>query len=470
MNRKNLILFAVSLLFSLPAFAQVVEPQIDSSKFYESLVEIPQYTHSDSVEFGLIPPDVIEEVVDTVKTIVTEDRGFNAKNLRMQKRFTSPDKTSFSVRQVFSNMFGGISYDYVVPIGMSVLYGPNVSIYVGKQFTRISSARISATGGVFYNIPSGDKPFKIGLSADYLLNLSSLIGGYDKYRLFEVSALAGVGFHSNLVKGSSSAGVKGRVGANLNFHVLKFLDVFVEPRMELYGENPFKLPGSDMWRRYSSAFAVSFGVSARILDTVKWPQNPGINWYALAMGGPQFQNSRQVHTLGVGNMLGGAAAAGVGFHYLKWLDFRLLADYSTCGWSVGFDGKRKNTQYFGARFEALFDVVNMITGRDNTMFSAGLFFGPELGGMKKETDVNDINNPAGLKPVPDIRFAYFGVTAGLQVGCRVMSNIRVILEPRLSIVPYLNPARANSDNYYNRYYDMPIGVNLGVEYHFGNNK
>lgn len=199
------------------------------------------------------------------------------------------------------------------------------------------------------------------------------------------------------------------------------------------------------------------GLSFKAVDRLRWKEDPAISWYALAMGGPQYQNSGQVYSIGVGKMMGGTGAAGIGLHYMKWMDFRISFTYSMNGWSTDLYGKRKNTSYDALRFEGLFDIADMITGRDDTKFSGGFVFGPEIGVIRKASDIASID---------DIKYWYFGAGAGLQGKYRVNEKVRLFVEPRVAFVPYLEKPYSGSVVQYGKDCDITLSLNVGIEYHF----
>ncbi len=395
---------------------------------------------------------------DTTASAIAGNGGYSAKRLQMQSRYITPDQDEFTHREFFSNMSGGVSFDYIYPIKPGFMFGPYASFYVGKQFAKASTVRISLGAGLFYNTYSGDYQLKYHLVADYLFNFSSFFNGYSKYRLCEFSALGGLGYYRTRLSNYPQRDLTVRTGLNINFHVLKHADLFLEPRLDFFREKSGSIKdNTDAWRHYSMSAVLAAGISFKAVDRLRWKEEPAIGWYALAMGGPQYQNSAQVYSIGVGKMMGGTGAAGIGLHYMKWLDFRISFTYSKNGWSTDFYGKRKNTSYDALRFEGLFDIANMITGRDDTRLSGGFVFGPEIGVIRKASDVTGIN---------DIKYWYFGAGAGLQGKYRVNDKVRLFVEPRVSFVPYLENPYNGSPVRYGKDCDITLSLNVGFEYHF----
>lgn len=460
MNRKLVILFLLISL-CLPVFAQVVETPVDSLQTFVQQEELnTPRTHQDSIEFGLILPDAVPEVVDTVAKEETLDPGYSAKNLKMQPRFVTGDVTAFSKRDFVSNMFAGVSFDYFIPFTDNITWGPVATFHVGKFFTRSSGLRFDLDAGMVRGNYYGLRYITLGGTADYVLNFSSFVNGFDKYRLCEVTGLVGVGFRSMRKIGVFYTTPAVKTGLNINFHILRKMDLFIEPKVEVYGHKGTGALHDENWRKYDVALNLAFGLAFRAVDALKWEDDPGINWYVFASAGPQWQNSVIVNELGIGRNLGFGTSLGAGFHFFKWMDFQVGAYFGRTGWNINsVTMKRLNTNYTALRFAGLFDFVNMITRRDDTLFSAGIVFGPEIGGIRKITEADPI------------RFWYFGLTAGAQVKCRVAKNLRIFAEPRFNLVPY---AAISDDPTYKGmqklYYDGLINISLGVEYHFRSKK
>lgn len=387
---------------------------------------------------------------------VSVSRGYNAKSLRLQKRYRPIDADEFTKERFLSNTFAGVSFDYYMPLTEEYINGPVASFYAGKFFTPCSGLRVLLNMGMLRDSYLGRRQGQIGLTADYMLNFSSLTSGYNKYRPCEFSGIVGAGFIYIKRRGAFHFNPSGHIGVNANFHIFKMLDLFVEPKVEVFGNKGYESLQERNFHGYGVAFNCSFGLAVRGIDNPDWKRTPGLNWYVLASGGMNWQNSALVRANGIAKNMGGAAALGVGLHYLEWLDFQVSGKYAMSGWSTDASGMRLNTHYGSIRFEALFDVVNMIAKRDDCLFSAGFLFGPEMGGMKKYISTG-----------APIERTYFGFTAALQVKCRLSENVKLFAEPRMSIVPYtaqsFDPAFAG----YNKlFYDGLVNVNLGIEYHF----
>lgn len=387
---------------------------------------------------------------------VPADFGYSAKSLRLQKRYTAADASEFTSVNIASNMFGGVSFDYYLPLTADFIWGPVASFYGGKAFTKVSSVRAVLNMGLMKDVYYGRSQAQIGLIADYMANLSSLVRGYNKYSICDISAFAGIGFKSIYRSKYFTTHPAAHAGVNFNFHLLKMMDLFIEPKLEIFGYRDEDVTDRISWRKYDLALNISFGLAFSNVQRREWPENLGINWYLFCSAGPQWQHSRAVYTFGLGRNMGGAASVGVGYHFTKWLDFRISGFYSQDGWNNDNDGKRIDTRYCGIRCEGLFDIANMVTKRDDTRISGGIVFGPEIGYMHKEPIRND-----------EIKTAYFGFTMGAQCKYRINDRFKIFFEPRFNFVPYSaltnNPELSGAQQLY---YDGLFNASVGVEYHF----
>ena len=151
--------------------------------------------------------------------------------------FDDFDNSSF-LNHMFISLSGGISTLKVPGIKNTVKgLGPQFSAGIGKWFSRSSGLRLSGTVGLC-DTPSGSESgyFKhVDLHADYLLNINNILWGYDEDRLFTLMGIAGV----NL---SGTKGVEQRakyapgvgVGVQGSFRLNRSVDLFVEPRFNVY--------------------------------------------------------------------------------------------------------------------------------------------------------------------------------------------------------------------------------------------
>ena len=95
-----------------------------------------------------------------------------------------------------------------------------------------------------------------------MFNFSSYLGGYRPSRLCEISGVAGIGYSYLWRKEHSGHAATAHIGMNFNLHILKDVDLFVEP-LFLLSSDGLAIARTNNWRRYFGAFNGSVGMSYR---------------------------------------------------------------------------------------------------------------------------------------------------------------------------------------------------------------
>ena len=133
---------------ALSAGTAVVLPDSTSSSLSDSAAALPAgaaVAPFDSTALAL--PDS----ASTARK-VPADFGYSAKSLRLQKRYTAADASEFTSVNALSNMFGGVSFDYYLPLTADFIWGPVASFYGGKAFTKVSSVRAVLNMGLMKDV------------------------------------------------------------------------------------------------------------------------------------------------------------------------------------------------------------------------------------------------------------------------------------------------------------------------------
>ena len=135
-------------------------------------------------------------------------------------------------------------------------HGPKTSVYAGNWITPVIGIR----GGVDYSMWQGDKATNlIGISADYLINLSSFAARYNPRRVFEVVAVMGISYQATLMPEMGtihSYGLHG--GLQGKFNISPAFNLFIEPQLGLY---PDRLDNHFSWRRYDLVASAMVGIT-----------------------------------------------------------------------------------------------------------------------------------------------------------------------------------------------------------------
>lgn len=468
MKGRNVILLAFFMLCAHYAGAQVTEPV-------------------DTIQ-------VADTLVDAVAPAPQVNRGFDARSYSMQKRFRQGDITVFSKMKFMSNTFFGLAYNYYLPLsinlsgsGAYLMPGPSFGVQAGKFFTPISGARFSLSGGwLHYDNPQwiATKLQHTELEASYMMNITSMLRGYDYTRYYEIIPFAGVGVGFNHFNNETPLFFDVNAGVNMMFRVGKNLSLFLEPKLMIMlhaiSQNDASSDFSvyiNNWRTASVYGNFALGVQYNILDDPRTSQlEYGKYWYAFASLGPQIHTS-----ISRARDIGMRLMAGVARKYNDWLDLRLALSYGT-NKNYG-DGNMVISQYPALCLEAKIDFLAMALGSD-TRYGLSLSLGPETGFFIKNLRLNEITSYTYSVVIEQLREQYpdkyrnffrpmglyMGGTLAIDGSYRIMDRLMMHVEPRLSLVPYQAAHKDLimdiADYRMSNYMDFLVSLNLGVKYQF----
>lgn len=77
---------------------------------------------------------------------------------------------------------------------------------------------------------------RFGLQADYLLNVSSYVNGYNPGRIFEFLTVAGVGYQLSSLAGRTEHVADLHLGFQLKLHPTAHVDFYLEPRFTIMSD------------------------------------------------------------------------------------------------------------------------------------------------------------------------------------------------------------------------------------------
>jgi len=195
-----------------------------------------------------------------------ESSGFNAIDHVLQKPLgndTFPESDKGFGRHIFIGAGGGISFIGNSFTG-SIRPGYRLGGQVGGWFTPVHGVRLGADIGLLSVHKGIDRTWFGAIRADYLLNLSSILRGYDPTRRFEL--IGAVGLEYQRLRQHGVWGNNIGVGASLQmrFNVAPSLYLFVEPRLAMMTGRRYD--GADDWRRMKSDISLNVGLGYRILQ------------------------------------------------------------------------------------------------------------------------------------------------------------------------------------------------------------
>lgn len=187
--------------------------------------------------------------------------------------FDEFDNSSF-INHMFLSFSGGMS-TLKVPGIMNTIkgFGPQASLGIGKWFSSSSGMRLSGTVG-FCSTPSGSdsRKFKhFDLHADYILNINNVLWGYDEDRFFSLIGIAGVNLAATKGVFPTAKYAPGLgVGLQGNFRLNRSVDLFVEPRFNIYQK---RYAGGHGIRKTDQLGELNFGLTYHATDRADRPKS-----------------------------------------------------------------------------------------------------------------------------------------------------------------------------------------------------
>lgn len=152
--------------------------------------------------------------------------GFDATRQMFQRRYQHPDAVPFDTlwkNNVYISLFGGM--DKMIPRGNTDFNtGPVGGIAANWQFAPAHALRASLLAGNFSRKIDNETLLRFGLQADYLLNVSSYVNGYNPGRIFEFLTVAGVGYQLSALAGRVEHVADLHLGFQLKLHPTAHVD------------------------------------------------------------------------------------------------------------------------------------------------------------------------------------------------------------------------------------------------------
>lgn len=440
MKRYILLCFSLVLLLS-PVFSQEVQDSISKAKAEADALDATMRKRSEG---------------DTAYQVK-----FDATRYSMQKRYR-PEGAKFVNKKFLDNTFvsfwGG--YNQIFPrAGIELSNGSEIGVSVSKFLNPKNGFRLSGTWSTATRKSDRESWSGYGIMADHIFNLSSLFGGYNPYRMFEISTVEGIGFHTASIAGQSKTAGDLHLGLQFKFNTGTRLDLFVEPRFTFYTDG-IDLSGEHNWRGYDVGFSGVFGLRYRLGTYFKRGSKEAgeesflDNTFFSTGVGWQFQNSDIVRKQGMFSSAGNIINVSAGKWLLKPFGVRLSAFSSYNSWNRYNEGQMDYlTLYAGGRVEAMLNPLAFFQ-KDIQSARWGIIpmFGVELGVMKKQDAKETISRN------------YTSWTGGIQFKYYASENLAFFVEPRVSSVPYslTQPTISGKIKEYS-FVDNLFNVSIGVE-------
>lgn len=293
-------------------------------------------------------------------------------------------------------------------------------IMIGDWLTPEHGIRLGFEGGSYKLY--GDQNKFVGGSLDYLLNITALASHiYPKRKAFELYGIAGLEYLYARKDGDGQCAVGARLGLQGNLALGDCVNLFVEPRIELYEDNLYHMT---TWRKYRPAASIQAGLGYNLLtrdNRINTPNDyhdffDGL-FVSSSIGGGMMLRSGISESK---NFKGVKAAVSIGKWFNPYWAIRLTANVET--FKRHNDSKMKGT---GGQIDYMLNLNNIFGGYDPTrIFNMSAIIG------------YDLNYTIG-KAGETLQFSP-GVGAGVQANLFLnkQRNFSFFLEPRIDIQGY----------------------------------
>ena len=402
----------------------------------------------------------------TVQDSIKNSKGFDATQEAFQKRYRFPDAVPFDTlwkNNISFSVYGGL--DRFIPRGDGDFNtGPVMGVGMNWRFAPAHTVRGVLQYGSFARKIDNEMLRRFGLQADYLLNITSFMKGYNPGRLFEISAMAGIGYQYASFLGNNEHAADLHFGVQLKLHPTSQVDFFLEPRFSFLSDG---IDHSDQknWHKYDMTYGAVVGMTYHLKD---WKPFGGIrlldgdkmldNTFISVAGGGQFQISKLTNEIGLTKAIGPHVAVSVGKWLVPAFGLRFSAFTSADTWhkKVLDSGEMiyEMSTYNGVRLEGIMNVNQLVSKKEvQSPFSVNLLAGGEVGSIKKEN---------GFSPA---KGGYTGFTGGMQFKYRLFDDVSVFVEPRVTMASFTLRTNQKIEGRYvaERYTDNLFNLNVGIE-------
>jgi len=398
-----------------------------------------------------------------------DQKGFDATEQAFQRRFKYPDEVPFDTvwkNNISFSIFAGM--DRFIPRGPGDFNtGPVVGLGVNWRFAPVHTVRAAFQYGRFGRKIDNEMLSRLGIQADYLLNITSFMKGYNPGRLFEVSAMAGLGYQFASFLGKKEHAADLHLGVQLKLHPTSQMDFYLEPRVSFLTDG---IDHSDQlnWHKYDITYGAVVGMTYHIKP---WKPFGGIemlngeeildNTFVSMAGGGQFQISKLTNELGLTKAIGPHISLSAGKWLIPAFGLRMSVFKSADTWHQktleSGDVIYEMSTYMGGRLEGMLNVMNLFPRKEEEeapKFSLNLLAGGEVGSIKKEN---------GFDPA---KGGYTGFTGGLQFKYRLFDDMSIFLEPRVTMATFTLKTSKKVEGKFlaEKFTDNLFSLNMGIEF------
>ena len=412
------------------------------------------------------PLDTLDEVdlqtlrdtsMITRRNLAKDTKAVNALDYVLDDRYTPVDHTFES--HWYDHLYVGGSYgvEQIKPQADDFKFRTmsQVNLFVGKEFDKKNSLRLSAGGGWGYQRDRNQWLARIQTRMDYLYNLSTHFNGYNPARRMELSLLAGAGANISWMHNTTTeVAPEAHFGLQFKCFTGPLGTINVEPYVGISGDQ-IDVSGPRNWRRYDIFYGMNVNYAFFLVDNLskearlqllqsrlagerlvdpqtleKW-RTP---WFVEASNGVVMSSSDAID---FSRTLGHQTSLSVGRWLSPVMGFRLSAISRSTRWkedevAVGVASDTRtmacNSHYLSGRVEALFNPLGFAkTFRWDAPWGLYIAFGGEIGSLTKY----DTNGKMRRKSE--------SYDLGLHLWSRLSRDLQVFVEPRYTHNVYTVP-------------------------------
>lgn len=442
-----------------------------------------------------IPEDESALGADTIKNGKNIAKGTNAMDYLLERRYLADGETFTKRWDDHLFVEAGAGVEQMVPPGAGYKFNALTVAHlgVGKQFSKLHSARVLLNGAFGYQQDKDRLYYRMGVTADHLFSLTSYFDGVKPSRLLDLSTVLGVGAQY------AKYGRLGRSGTSFDVHMGLQFRFFTGPQGYIniepyYGLATDKrdLSESRNWRKIDMFYGANVNfiyylhnnlspesrqhfiknraesnelvADSTALDSWRQP------WFFEFSNGIDFTDSP---TLGLTETMGHNFSISVG----KWLSsaigLRFTGTSSTVTWQKEVTPEKLSPYqppyerdfrscYVGMRGEALFNPLGFSANyKWDSPLGFYLLAGAEMGRIMK------------YQPGRHLSCNTQAYTVGAHLWARLSDGLQVFVEPRYTNyvykVPYSNAAwnKCFSDNTYSLNMGLTVST-TGMKYRRAN--
>ena len=442
-----------------------------------------------------IPEDESALGADTIKNGKNIAKGTNAMDYLLERRYLADGETFTKRWDDHLFVEAGAGVDQMVPPCAGYKFNALTVAHlgVGKQFSKLHSARVLLNGAFGYQQDKDRLYYRMGVTADHLFSLTSYFDGFKPSRLLDISTVLGVGAQY------AKYGRLGRSGTSFDVHMGLQFRFFTGPQGYIniepyYGLATDKrdLSESRNWRKIDMFYGANVNfiyylhnnlspesrqhfiknraesnelvADSTALDSWRQP------WFFEFSNGIDFTDSP---TLGLTETMGHNFSISVG----KWLSsaigLRFTGTSSTVTWQKEVTPEKLSPYqppyerdfrscYVGMRGEALFKPLGFSANYNwDSPLGFYLLAGAEMGRIMK------------YQPGRHLSCNTQAYTVGAHLWARLSDGLQVFVEPRYTNyvykVPYSNAAwnKCFSDNTYSLNMGLTVST-TGMKYRRAN--